>query len=133
MSRIGEHAGDLAALGARRGGGSRRVIIATAASSSDQSGAAKTMFERQVVADAARCQDPARRRSDSSMSRSVKMPGPGASGSSTTAAPTWRSAIRRAAARSVCPGPTVSTTRAHAVTNLHSDLLTDDFATFDSI
>jgi hypothetical protein len=43
------------------------------------------------------------------MSRSVMMPGPAASGSITTAAPTLRSAISLAAARSVCPGPTERT------------------------
>ena len=48
--------------------------------------------------------------SDSSRSRSVMMPGPGASGSMTTAAPTRRSAIALAASRSVWPGPTVRTT-----------------------
>ena len=45
------------------------------------------------------------------MSRSVTMPGPGWSGSITTAAPTPRSDIAFAAAwRSEWPGPTVSTT-----------------------
>ena len=38
------------------------------------------------------------------------IPGPIPSGSSTTAAPTRRSAIAAAASRSVCPGPTVRTT-----------------------
>ena len=41
----------------------------------------------------------------------MMMPGPGESGSITTAAPTPRSDIRRAASRSVCCGPTVRTTR----------------------
>ena len=44
------------------------------------------------------------------MSRSVMIPGAIASGSSTTAAPTPRSAIAAAAWRSVWPGPTVRTT-----------------------
>src|SRR4051812_28972571 len=44
------------------------------------------------------------------MSRSVMMPGPGWSGSMTTAAPTPRSAIALAASRSECPGLTVRTT-----------------------
>ena len=47
--------------------------------------------------------------SESRMSRSVMIPGPGPSGSITTAAPTSRSDISRATARSVCPGPTVRT------------------------
>src|SRR4051794_24352779 len=43
------------------------------------------------------------------MSRSVRMPGWSWSPSSTTAAPTFRDDMRRAASRSVCSGPTVST------------------------
>ena len=57
----------------------------------------------------ARRRGPRRRRSRCRMSRSVMIPGPWPSGSITTAAPTWRSDISRAAARSVCPGPTVRT------------------------
>src|SRR5215210_7968521 len=44
------------------------------------------------------------------MSRSVMIPGPGSSGSTTIAAPTLRLAICSAAWRSVWPGPTASTT-----------------------
>ena len=44
------------------------------------------------------------------MSRSETIPGPSASSSITTAAPTPFSVIRRAASRSVWAGPTVNTT-----------------------
>ena len=57
---------------------------------------------------------------DSRMSRSVTMPGPGCSGSITTAAPTLRSAICVAASRSERPGLTVRTTFAHSGTDLHA-------------
>ena len=57
------------------------------------------------------------------MSRSVTIPGPGWSGSITTAAPTRRSDIAFAASRSEWPGPTVSTTPAHPVANLQLNLL----------
>ena len=53
------------------------------------------------------------------MSRSVRMPGPGASGSSTTAAPTWRSAIRRGRLAQRVPGPDRQHDAAHPVANLH--------------
>src|SRR5262249_18196270 len=46
---------------------------------------------------------------ESRMSRSVRMPTPECSGSITTAAPTRRDDIRRAASRSVCAGPIVKT------------------------
>src|ERR1700733_13653345 len=46
---------------------------------------------------------------ESRMSRSVRMPIPACSESITTAAPTRRADIRRAASRSVCAGPMVST------------------------
>ncbi len=79
-------------------------VIASAASSSVQSGVAKT---RSLV----RCAE-ARSTSGSSplpiafrMSRSVRMPIPDVSGSTTAAAPTRRAAIILAAARSVWSGP----------------------------
>jgi hypothetical protein len=43
------------------------------------------------------------------MSRSVRMPTPEDSGLTTTAAPTFLAAIMRAASRSVCAGPIMST------------------------
>ena len=98
-----EQAGDLAAVVTTRWRKPPRTI-ATAASSSDQSGAAKTMSDVRWSATrsvSGSCPAPI----ESSKSRSVRMPGPGLSGSSTTAAPTRRSAISRAASRSVWPGP----------------------------
>ena len=50
------------------------------------------------------------------------IPGPGVSGSSTTAAPTPRAVIRRAASRSVC-GPDRENHGAHPVTYLHTIII----------
>src|SRR4051812_43654590 len=85
------------------------LIIASAARSSDQSGAAKVRWAERwspTFSSSGDCPDA----SDSSRSRSVMIPGPCDSGSTTTAAPTLRWAICRAASRSVCPGPIVKTT-----------------------
>src|SRR5215831_3853325 len=82
--------------------------IAAAASSNDQSGSAKTTSRvRWSATSSVSGLWPAP--SEYSTSRSVMMPWPPASGSSTTAAPTWRSDISRAASRRLWPGPTVNT------------------------
>ena len=82
--------------------------IAAAASSSDHSGVAKTSCEVRCAATSSVSGfSPAP--TDRRMSRSVMIPGPGASGSWTTAAPTLRCAIWVAQSRSVWPGPTVRT------------------------
>ena len=82
--------------------------IASAARSSDQSGEANTRSaERWSATSSVSGSCP--RAIDWSMSRSVMMPGPGCSGSITTAAPTPRSAIAADTSRRDLPGETVST------------------------
>ena len=60
---------------------------------------------------------------DWSTSRSVRMPGPGCSGSMTTAAPTLRSAMRQAAVSQRVTGVHRENHPAHPVPNLHPPLL----------
>ena len=77
-------------------------------------------LDREVIAHLSRRRDPAPEPSERSTSRSVTMPGPCPSGSTTTAAPTLRSAMRQAASRRLWPGPeTVSTTDGHPLAYLH--------------
>ena len=95
------------------------ATIASAARSSDQSGAAKVSFgDRWSRTSSVFGSWPSP--TDWRTSRSVMIPGPGCSGSITTAAPTLRSAIDRAASCSVTTGAHGHDHAAHPGPNLHA-------------